>query len=178
MLDVIGLSCADARCKPMEQYDGTVVLHHACQAPTCVIKAIQPAPADIDDCIESCLDVGYEMCKAVQFRPQGSFGLEENECLMFSTRIQDMGVHATAQILAYDGLGAIVASFCSHQQPEEFRLFPASQEPFGGVDWAATCENEAVEAVAGQSAVIFVPHLQLGCDSCVFIPEHLSLIHI
>lgn len=156
----------------MEQYDATLVLPLACEAPACVTAPVHPAPTDIDSCIESCLDAGYRTCKAVQFKPKGSFGLDQSECLMFSTRIQDMGVHATAQVLASEGLGAQAASFCSQQKPEELSFFPMSPEPFEGVDWAAACEQEAVEAVVGQPAVAFVPHMLLGCDSCVFIPEH------
>lgn len=153
----------------MEQYHGTLVLQHACQAPACTTVAVQPA-LDIDVCIESCLDAGYQMCKAVQFKPKGSFGLEQNECFMFSTRIQDMGVHATAQVLASEGLGAVAASFC--KPPEDHLHYPTTRVPYYGVDWVATCANEAIEVVKGKPAVAFVPDLQLGCDSCVFIPEH------
>jgi hypothetical protein len=162
--------CADPQCTPMEQYVGTVVLQHACQAPTCTTVSVQPAPLDIDDCVTSCLHAGYQMCKAVQFKPAGAFGLDVSECLMFSIRIQDMGVHATAQVLASEGLGAVAASYC--RPPEAEETFPNAKVPFYGVDWEDTCEKEGVEVVQGQPAMAFVPDMQLGCASCVFIPPH------
>jgi hypothetical protein len=110
------------------------------------------------------------MCKAVQFKPAGSFELDANECLMFSVRIQDMGVHATAQVLAPEGLGAVAASYCT--PPESQQKFPHAKVPFDGVDWEAACDTEGVEVVAGQAAVVFVPDLQLGCETCVVMPPH------
>lgn len=153
----------------MEQYNGVLVMEHACQAPGCKKFTVDPAPEDLDACILSCMDEGYHICKAVQWKEKGSFGLEENECLMYSTLIQDMGVHATAQVLISEGLGPIAASFC---EPPEGFMYPELPTPFHGVDWTTTCEEEGVKVGDDLPVVAFVPDLQLGCESCVFIPEN------
>lgn len=106
------------------------------------------AVKDVDSCISACLKAGYAACKAIQFKPAGSFGLDKNRCTMFSTRVNHMGVHATAQVLASGGLGAVVADFC--EPPPAFSNFPVNAVPDYGVDWDAACAGKQMAIVPGK----------------------------
>eukprot|EP00892_Ulva_mutabilis_P009898 jgi/Ulvmu1/7280/UM035_0068.1 len=147
-----------ADCKPMKLYPGHIITEQGCTG-SCS-RTLAEGVIDVDTCISACVQAGYAVCKAILFKPAGSFGLDKNECTMFSTGVKTMGVHATAQVLARGGLGAVMADFC--EPPLTFSSFPANEFPDHGVDWVATC--------AGKQMAV-VPGMQMGCGPCAFIPE-------
>jgi hypothetical protein len=154
------IAYADSGCNPMNVNFGLVMTEHACKLPSCMETPVHPAPPELDSCITECLKAGYGICKAVHFRPKGSFGLVKNECIMLSKPIEDLGVHATAEVLAAGGLGAAVAGYC--KPPKGVAEYPAADSPYQGVDWEAVCNGT-------QMAII--PDMRMGCASCVFVPD-------
>lgn len=108
-----------------------------------VVQAVE----DIDSCIQKCLRAGFGKCKSIQFKESGTFGLDRNECTLFSIGLKHMGAHATAQVLADGGLGASLADFC--EPPKPFNHFPANAVPDHGVDWDTVCEGQEMAVVPG-----------------------------
>lgn len=117
---------AGGNCKPMKLYPGWIITRHGCSTSGCKSKVVNGAKT-LDACIGACVKAGFDACKSVQFKPAGSFGLKSPECMMYDVQLEYMGAHATAQVLASDGLGAVAASYC--KPPAGFTDFPANERP-------------------------------------------------
>lgn len=128
----------------MKLFPGHIITKQGCtsRCKTTVLEAV-----DVDSCISICIQAGYAACKAIQFKPAGSFGLNKNECTMFSTGVKHMGAHATAEVLASGGMGAVVADFC--EPPPAFAEFPVNTLPDYGIDWESVCSGKEVAVVPG-----------------------------
>lgn len=126
---------AGGECKPMKLYPGWIITDYGCSSSDCTTKVASGAKT-LDACIKACVDTGFDECKSVQFKPAGSFGLKAAQCTMYDVQLEYMGAHATAQVLADGGLGAVAASYC--EPPEGFTDFPDSERPDFGttMPWA------------------------------------------
>eukprot|EP00892_Ulva_mutabilis_P006294 jgi/Ulvmu1/4036/UM019_0013.1 len=147
-------------CKPMKLYPGWIITDFGCSSSDCT-TTIAGNATTLDACIQACMDTGFDGCKSVQFKPAGSFGLTAPQCTLYDVQLEYMGAHATAQVVADGGLGAVAASYC--EPPAGFTDFPDNERPDFGVDWEAVCEGEELS---------IVQDLNLACEDCVFIPAN------
>lgn len=147
----------------MSIFPGHIVTAQGCDG-SCTRTVTKPVD-DVDMCISACLNAGYGICKSIQFKPAGAFGLAENECTMFSTGMKSMGAHATAEVLATGGLGAVVADFC--EPPSAFASFPLNAVPDYGVDWETACAGKEMAVVPGAEQLsTFLPIAFRACNCC------------
>lgn len=113
----------------MKLYPGWIITANGCASSDCMTKVAGSAKT-LDACIVACISAGFETCKSVQFKPGGAFGLTAAQCTMYDVQLEYMGAHATAQVLADGGLGAVAASYC--EPPAGFTDFPDNERPDSG----------------------------------------------
>jgi hypothetical protein len=98
----------------MELYPGTIITPFGCTAKNnCTSQPLPSFKGGLDACIEACVDATYATCRAVQYTPANSFGQVSPQCTLYDARVEDMGAHATAEVLTPDGGGAVLASYCA-----------------------------------------------------------------
>jgi hypothetical protein len=138
-------------CKPFKLYPGVMIIVTCANPPPspcmhgerCSCTSYGTISTSLEACLTECKHAGYDNCKSVTFDPAGKM------CGVYSERLEDMGAHATAQVIVPGGLGVVSASYCT--PPPERAKYPISSSTLHGTGLLLVCMH--VLAVCGFGAL-------------------------